>query len=114
VAGLTWACYSLSKFSTTTLLACSYSCLIYLSVFQREIDLRHYYRIIESLELEGAFKGHLVQIPYNEQRRPQPDQVAQSMVQPELVCLQGLGIHHISSSALSPSLLRTFSLYPKA
>lgn len=104
----------LSKCSTTTLLAFSYSCLIYAGMFQREMNLRLYYRIIESLEFKEAFKGHLVQIPYNEQRHPQPDQVAQSMVQPELECLQGLSIHRISSSASSPSLWRTFSLISKS
>ena len=37
--------------------------------------------IIESLELEGTFKGHLVQLPCNEQGHAQLDQVAQSPVQ---------------------------------
>ena len=32
-------------------------------------------RIIESLELEGTFKGHLDQLPCNEQRHPQLKQV---------------------------------------
>ena len=47
-------------------------------------------------ELEGTFKGHLVQPSSNEQRHPQPDQVAQGLVQPGLGCLQGCGIHPIS------------------
>ena len=53
-------------------------------------------RIIESLELEGTFKGHLVQLPYNEQGHLQLDQDAQSLVHPDLECLQGWGIHHLS------------------
>jgi len=32
------------------------------------------HRIIESLELEGTFKGHLVQLPGNKQEHPQLDQ----------------------------------------
>jgi len=40
-------------------------------------------------ELERTFKGHLVQHPYNEQGQLQLDQVAQSLVQPDLQFLQG-------------------------
>jgi len=47
-----------------------------------------YYSIIESLELEGTFKCHLVQLPCNEQGHPQLDQVAQSLVQPNLEYLE--------------------------
>ena len=53
-------------------------------------------RIIESSELEQTFKGHLVQLPSNEQGHPQLDHVAQSPVQPDLECLQGWGIHQLS------------------
>lgn len=35
-------------------------------------------RIVESLEVEGIFKGQLVQIPCNEHRHAQLDQSAQS------------------------------------
>ena len=41
-------------------------------------------------------KGHLVQLPCNEQRHLQLDQVAQSLIQPDLECLQGRVIHHVS------------------
>jgi len=51
---------------------------------------------MESLELEGAFKGHLVQLPCNEQGHALLDQVAQGLPQPRLESLQGWGIHHPS------------------
>jgi len=38
-------------------------------------------RIIESSELEGTFRGHLNQLPCNEQGHLQLDQAAQSLVQ---------------------------------
>jgi len=44
-------------------------------------------RIIESLEMEVTFKGHLVQLPCNEQGHPQLDQAAQSLIQS---CLDSL------------------------
>ena len=47
------------------------------------------HRIIESLELEGTFKCHLVQLPSNDQGYLQLGQVARSLVQPDLGCLQG-------------------------
>ena len=50
------------------------------------------HRIIESLELEGAFKGHVVQLPFNEQRHLQLDKVAQSPVQPGFECPQSRSI----------------------
>jgi len=48
---------------------------------------------IESLELEGTFNGHLVQLLCNEQGHPSG---AQSLVQPGLESLKGQCIHHIS------------------
>jgi len=59
-------------------------------------NCKYSHRSTESLELEGTFKGHLVQLPCSEQEHPQLDQVAQSLVQPGLECLQGWGIHYIS------------------
>ena len=40
--------------------------------------------IIESLELEGTFKGHLVQLPSNEQGYAQLKQVAQGLIHMKL------------------------------
>jgi len=45
--------------------------------------------IIESFELEGTFKGHLVQLLCSEQGHLQQDQVAQSPVLLDLECLKG-------------------------
>ena len=39
---------------------------------------------IESFELEETFKGHLVQLPCNEQGHPMLDQAAQGLIQPAL------------------------------
>lgn len=44
------------------------------------------HRIIDVFQLEGTFKGHLVQVSCNEQGHPHVDQVAQSLVQPDLEC----------------------------
>ena len=63
----------------------------------------HYHRIIEWFELEGTFKGHLVQPPCHEQGHLPLDQVAQSPVQPDLECSQGWGIHHLSGKPLPVS-----------
>jgi len=43
-------------------------------------------RITDFLELEGTFKGHLVQLLYSEYM--QPNQVAQGLIQPHLESLQ--------------------------
>ena len=51
---------------------------------------------MESLEVEGTFKGHLVQLTCSEQRHPQLSQVAQGLVQPYLASLQSWGINRIS------------------
>jgi len=40
-----------------------------------------HHRIIEPLELEGTFKGHLVQLPCNKQGHAQLYQVAQGLIQ---------------------------------
>lgn len=52
--------------------------------------------ITESFQLEGTFKGHLVQLPCTEQGHLQLDQVAQSPVYADLECLQGQSSHHLS------------------
>jgi len=51
---------------------------------------------MERFELEGTLKGHLVQLPCNEQGHLQPHQGAQSPIHPDLERLQGWGIHHLS------------------
>jgi len=52
--------------------------------------------IIKPFELEGTLKGHLVQLPCNEQGHLQLDQGAQSPIQPDLVYLQGQDFHHLA------------------
>jgi len=52
------------------------------------------HRITESFELEGTLRGHLVQLPCNEQGHLQFHQVNQSPIQPDLECLQGWDINH--------------------
>ena len=59
-------------------------------------ELKYNRKYKQTLELEGTFKGHLVQLPCNEQGHPQLDQIAQSLVQPGLESLQGWGTHHTS------------------
>jgi len=54
------------------------------------------HRTIELFELEGTFKGHLVQLPCNEQGTPPAPPGAQSPVQPHLECLQEQGTLHLS------------------
>ena len=54
-----------------------------------------HHRIIELLE--GTFKGHLVQLPCNEQGHLQLDQVAQSFFQPDL---EGLQDDRVSTTSL--------------
>ena len=59
--------------------------------------------IIESSELEGTPKGHLVvQLTCNEQRHPHLDQAAQNLVKPDHEYLQGQGFHHLSGHDVLP------------
>ena len=53
-------------------------------------ELPDNHRIVESLELEETFKGDLIKLSCNEQGYPQLDQVAQSPIQTDLECLQGI------------------------
>jgi len=62
---------------------------------------RHH-RIIESFELEGALKGHLVQLFCNEQGHLHLDQVAQSPAHPDLECFHGRGLHSSGQSVPVP------------
>jgi len=54
-----------------------------------------YHRIIEWFELEGTLKGHLVQLPCNEQEHLKLHQGAQNPIQPDPEFLQGWGTHHL-------------------
>jgi len=56
---------------------------------------------IESLELEGTFKGYLVQLTCSEQRHALLNQAVQGLTQPCLDSLQGQGIYHISRQPVS-------------
>lgn len=52
--------------------------------------------IIESLVLEGTFKGRLIQLPCNEQGHAQQDLVAQGFIQSHPESLQGWAINNNS------------------
>ena len=54
------------------------------------------HRITEWVGLEGSFKSHLVQPSYRDQGHLQPDQLAQSPIQPGLEYSQGGGSHSFS------------------
>ena len=43
--------------------------------------------VIELLELERTFKGHLLQLPCNEQGHLHLEQITQSLIQTALECL---------------------------
>ena len=47
--------------------------------------------MIESLELEGDFKGHLILLPCSEHGQAQLSQDAQGLILPRLESLQGQG-----------------------
>jgi len=51
---------------------------------------------MEWFGLERTVRDHVVQRPCNEQGHLQPDQVAQSPIQPGLECFQGWGIDQLS------------------
>jgi len=55
------------------------------------------HRIGECFGWEGTFRAHLAHTPpCSKQGHLQPDQVAQSPIQPDLKCFQGCGISHLS------------------
>jgi len=60
---------------------------------------------MESFELEGTCKGHLIQLPCNKQGRAHLDQIAQALIQACLESLQGQGINHIPATCSSASPL---------
>ena len=68
----------------------------YCTLQNTHLQNNHIHRITELFELEGALTGYLVQPPCNEQGHLQLAQVVQSPIQPDLECLQGWGIHHLS------------------
>lgn len=72
------------------------------------------HRITVSSDLEKTFKHHLVQFPFKEQRHFQLSQVSHSLVQPDLKCLQGRGIHHLPVQPVPvlPSLQPSSYFFP--
>ena len=67
----------------------AHSGFFYQSVLLSGISLMQVqHSITESLELEGIFKAHLLQLPCHEQRCAQLNQVAQGLIQPCLESLQ--------------------------
>ena len=56
---------------------------------------------MESFELRGTLKGHLIQLSCSEQGPLQLSHVAQGPLQPDLECFQGWGIYHLSGQPVS-------------
>ena len=75
-------------------------------------EIRGNFSVIESLELEGTFKGHLVQLPCNEQGHAQLDQVVQGLIQPCLV-FSLFGVPHMQCCE-TRKFLRNFRIIPAA
>lgn len=71
------------------------------------------HRIVEWFGMGGTVKGHLVQLSCHEQEHLQPDQAAQSLVQPDLRRFQGWSIHHISVKhfSVSPSKVKKSPIF---
>ena len=82
--------------STTSASVCSHSMSLH--------------RIIELIELEGTFKGHLVQPLCNDQGHIQLDQIAQSPIQPDFECLFIIKNFSLMSSLNLPSF--NLTLFP--
>jgi len=91
---------------------CSYLCPYWREFFHWAVAADGE-KMVKSFELEGAFKGHLVQLPCTKQERLQLSQVAQSPVQTDLEYLQGWGIHHFSGENHWESLL-LFTIYKRS
>lgn len=74
-----------------------------------------YHRIIECIWLEGSFKSHLVLPLCNERGHIPLNQVAQTLVQPNLKCFQGWGMDLLSGQPVPMShhchCKKTSSLY---
>ena len=69
---------------------------------------------MESLELERTFRGHIAQLPYNEQEHAQLDQVAQGLIQLRLERFRdGASITSLGNlfQCLTTLTIKNFSLY---
>lgn len=58
------------------------------------------YKIMKWFELEVTFKGHVVQLPCNEQGHLSLEQVTKSSIQPGLEYSLGLGMHQLSGQPM--------------
>jgi len=71
-------------------------CIEILLSFLLVLPNHHHHQPVERFGVAGTFRGHVVQPPCSEQGLLQPDQAAESPVQPGLEWFQGWGISHTS------------------
>jgi len=91
-----WVGKSLIISCNSLIISCK-SLIIYRSAKTLKICLsNNWYVLLQNHRIIQTFKDPQVQLPCNEQGHLQLEQVAQNLIHPDLECLQGWGIPHIS------------------
>lgn len=70
-------------------------CMYFKDNLHEEILIFKFHRTLECIELKGNFRDHLIQSFCIKQGQPQPDQVAQTLIKPDLECVQGWDLHDL-------------------